>query len=272
MPDISPSEQLESKLKLERTFSREIRSLFAREAKKFRGILKEDSLGRFMAINSMAEWEKVLFKHYERTQKTFGHVNFDELPEEFDDEEYLLLLLFWRREQARKRSLLIAATDEKVKNMAIRKTDASFIGKPKPSDDEFSLIATSNMRRLNKGRVGNIATTETQAAAESTKFIESDHFFKKKPVPPDREKVKVKKRWLTKRDDRVRMWHRTADGQTKDYDVPFFVMQEYLRFPGDDELGATSDNLNNCRCIAQYFGTKKQMQELARRGLLIPKR
>jgi hypothetical protein len=272
MSDMSAAEQLELKLKLERTFSREIRHLFAKQAKRFRAILKEDPLGRFMAINSMSEWEKVLFKHYERVQKKFGHVNFDELPEDFDDEEYLLLLLFWRREQARKRSFLIAATDEKAKNMALRKADASFIDKPKPSNDEFSLIATANMRRFNKGRVGNIAITETQIAAEGAKFIEADYFFKKKLVPVDKEKEKVKKQWNTRRDNKVRKWHQEAEGQMKNYDVPFVVGGQSLRFPGDNALGATAENINNCRCISLYFGSDKQMRELARRGLLSPKR
>lgn len=270
MPEIPMADQLKYKLKLERTFAREIRVLFAVEAKQFRQNLKEDPLTFLMALNTLSKWEILLDKHYQRAQKLFKHVNFDELPDNWDEEEYLLLLALWRKITVSKRARLLAATDEKVKNTAIKKTRGLFVGRPQPSKEEFSLIATSNMRRLNKGRVGNIATTETQTAVESGKFIEAETFQKRQPQPDPEKIKKVIKRWQTRRDNKVRNWHVKAEGQTRDIDIPFIVMSEKLKYPGDTSLGASMQNVANCRCLASYLGTAKQLERARSQGLLIP--
>lgn len=56
------------------------------------------------------------------------------------------------------------------------------------------------------------------------------------------------KTWLSERDDRVRMIHVEADGQTVPVDEPFIVGGEQLMFPLDESLGASGRNIINCRC------------------------
>ncbi len=55
--------------------------------------------------------------------------------------------------------------------------------------------------------------------------------------------------WVTMRDERVRLHHMDADGQTVPIDEPFVVMGEKLMFPTDQSLGATARNTVRCRCI-----------------------
>lgn len=59
--------------------------------------------------------------------------------------------------------------------------------------------------------------------------------------------VKLRKRWVSAKDGRVRDVHGQADGQTVPTDEPFIVGGEKLMFPGD-RTSASAWNLYNCRC------------------------
>lgn len=58
--------------------------------------------------------------------------------------------------------------------------------------------------------------------------------------------ITVRKRWVATKDERTRTDHRSADGQTVDYDKPFIVGGEKMMFPGDGT--ASAGNVYNCRC------------------------
>lgn len=55
--------------------------------------------------------------------------------------------------------------------------------------------------------------------------------------------------WETMRDEKVRIAHAEADGQTVLIDKPFIVGGYPLLFPGDDSLGAPVELTINCRCL-----------------------
>lgn len=55
--------------------------------------------------------------------------------------------------------------------------------------------------------------------------------------------------WVSMRDERVRVSHWEADGQTVPINEPFIVNGHKMMFPGDDSLGAPIDEIINCRCI-----------------------
>lgn len=59
--------------------------------------------------------------------------------------------------------------------------------------------------------------------------------------------IKLRKRWVSAKDGRVRDEHGKADGQTVDIDKPFDVGGEKMMFPGDAS-SASGWNLYNCRC------------------------
>lgn len=55
--------------------------------------------------------------------------------------------------------------------------------------------------------------------------------------------------WLSMQNEKVRLFHLEADGQTVPIDEPFEVGGELLMFPGDTSLGASLQNVIRCRCI-----------------------
>lgn len=64
---------------------------------------------------------------------------------------------------------------------------------------------------------------------------------------------KSMKRWRTILDGRERDWHNEANGLLVSIEEPFEVGGELLMYPLDTSLGATADNIANCRCIAEYI-------------------
>jgi len=62
----------------------------------------------------------------------------------------------------------------------------------------------------------------------------------------------TQKEWLSASDNRVRMWHQSANGQNRDLNDPYDVLGEKLMFPGDGSMGASAINLVQCRCCETY--------------------
>lgn len=71
--------------------------------------------------------------------------------------------------------------------------------------------------------------------------------------------VTVRKRWVATKDERTRTDHRSADGQTVDYDKPFIVGGEKMMFPGDGT--ASAGNVYNCRCTMRTVEKEGIKQE-----------
>ena len=61
------------------------------------------------------------------------------------------------------------------------------------------------------------------------------------------------KTWRTIIDGRERDAHHEVNGTTIPITEPFEVGGELLMYPLDDSLGASADNIANCRCCAIYF-------------------
>lgn len=60
------------------------------------------------------------------------------------------------------------------------------------------------------------------------------------------------KTWVTMQDNKVRETHQEVDGVTIPFDEAFLVGDSELLFPGDDSLGASPEELANCRCTVEY--------------------
>lgn len=60
------------------------------------------------------------------------------------------------------------------------------------------------------------------------------------------------KGWLATEDSRTRPEHHAADNQRVPLSKPFKVGGELLNFPGDWSLGASADNVINCRCSIEF--------------------
>lgn len=64
---------------------------------------------------------------------------------------------------------------------------------------------------------------------------------------------KTRKGWRAILDSRTRQTHIVANGQEIPIDLPFEVGDSLLMFPRDMSLGASPDEIVNCRCTAYYF-------------------
>lgn len=62
----------------------------------------------------------------------------------------------------------------------------------------------------------------------------------------------TRKTWRTIIDGRERDAHHEVNGTTIPITEPFEVGGELLMYPLDDSLGASADNIANCRCCAIY--------------------
>jgi hypothetical protein len=63
---------------------------------------------------------------------------------------------------------------------------------------------------------------------------------------------KTKKKWIDVGDKRERKTHLEVGGTTLSIGEPFSVGDSLLQFPKDTSLGASADEIVNCRCSIQY--------------------
>ncbi len=118
---------------------------------------------------------------------------------------------------------------------------------------EFALAAgaVAGFRML--GRLGSVASLETQAPAEKSKITELRELL---GLDPDNlrasESSDVVKEWVTQGDSRVRGIHLAVDSVQVLVTDAFTVGGERLMQPGDTSLGATARNVVHCRCSALF--------------------
>lgn len=102
------------------------------------------------------------------------------------------------------------------------------------------------------GRSKTIGQTETQLIAEASKDIEANAVqINGLIVDSDGEEItvpEIEKIWVAVLDDKTRDSHVEADYQSVPQDDPFIVQGQKLMYPGDSSLGASLDNIINCRC------------------------
>lgn len=118
------------------------------------------------------------------------------------------------------------------------------------SKSETAERAKLELDRKNAARLGTISATETQNPAEKAKQAEIN-ILHQNDAEFDGEKItdkNLQKQWIAILDNVTRDAHADADGQIVDFDEPYIVMGQQLMVPGDMDLGATIDNVINCRC------------------------
>lgn len=249
----SATGQLNMKLKLENTFRPEVKKAFNVILREFRLTVALTGMPPRLT-NYKALWEVLLKNHYRRVQNKFkGVVKSQKQSAEADMLE--LALQAWRDGQAAGQTVII--NDTTRVNMADAmnevRTEAANAGKIL-SDQEMANLSAARLARKFKGRTQGIIITETQSAAEMAKFAEVEVISGLKPrVLGGRDiDTPTTKRWLTVGDRRVRPIHRLANGQVRKLREPYVVNGQLLMYPGDSSLGATVDNIANCRCISLY--------------------
>lgn len=264
---------LRAKLVLERSFAKKLRALNRRMARDFKDQYS-NSGSIVMAKTYEDEFEILLLEHYGVTSKKFS--NRVSLPSDIaiTDEERAEIdqaLALFSMVRATEQAAVITATNQKdfiaALEVGIQSAQEEEGGFTREAAATFAAIALA--RKL-RGRESAIAVTETQIPAEAAKMTETEVLVKVAPsvTGSDNNKADVKKEWFTVGDEKVRLAHMSADGQTRNMREPFIVGGEQLRFPSDSGLGASAGNTINCRCTAVF--DEEQIISERREAISVP--
>lgn len=184
--------ELEKKLRLEKAFRREVRSLFNRIVKDFTVTVMNTGIFPPGANKFIPDWQSALKRHYERVQKAFNGEVLEQQKkcnatwyerkqaegEDTEAEKAALLALAlqkWRDEHSVESAELIAQTTQKNFNEAINEARETILEQDLPTDRRtLALTAAAILKRKFNGRVGGILMFETQQSAESAKLAEAE--------------------------------------------------------------------------------------------------
>jgi hypothetical protein len=254
--------EFQRKIKLERTFMPHIRSVFNAMVNDYKSQVAQIGLIP-QASDFSDEWRAVLKQQYRRVGRVFLNNQrnskfYDILLETKQDlsaaEEAALMAAFieWSRLYGIDQESYITQTNQKDYREAYEEAtetaemQAMQGGAPLSTAAIAALAAIALRKRFNR-RVAGIANMNTQAPAEKAKLDEAVAINN-----ASGRLSEVKKEWITVQDETVRPWHKEAHGQQVLEQEAFIVGGQNLMYPGDASMGATIENLINCRCFLDY--------------------
>lgn len=135
-------------------------------------------------------------------------------------------------EQAFLAAALTRVDDQDIRETAKEFAEAVALSTYNHQDDEYFLSAD---------RAINMAATESNAINCYGELVDA------------RMSGKKYKKWNTIIDGREREWHEEVNGTTLPLSEPFVVNGELLMQPLDTSLGASADNIANCRCWLTFL-------------------
>lgn len=243
--------QLAKKIKLEDQFKPELMRFFGQLSRDI-NVVWAATQNLPLMQQFQPELTALLRKHYRRTAKAFKKElrneskNFtpqetkqDEISNEVDSQLSTYILAH----SVAQSQIILNTTQKELQRIVAREAIAGATQETQPSNIEMGNNIKRSFVENSAGRVDTIAMTETQNVAEETKFIEAGAV-----AIAFTGTQRVIKTWNTTLDEKTRASHVRADRQEKKQNEAFIVQGQRLRFPGDMSLGATLDNVINCRC------------------------
>lgn len=244
--------QTQLKIDQEEKFQVELMILFNRIRNEYRVSVATGNPVR--ADRYEAQFKALIEAHYRRVQKAFR----GESGVEINDEDIVLgALMLWVTNTAGESTEHIVSTTQRNLDDSLSRARQALAdaGNTRATAREIASVVTALLFRVFIPRSAAIAVLETQRTAESTKLIEAYDAAGLDPtalVVSRGVTTTGTKQWMTVGDSRVRAAHAAAHGQTKPIDQPFIVGGEKLMYPGDMTLGASIENVANCRCNVRY--------------------
>lgn len=263
-------QQLAKKVKLEDNVSPKLNKFFREISRSITPVLRVT--GRVPSLNSFKDdLVEILRKHYVKVSKEFkgdvvqtltksAGINIETKQETIEDvadeadqivNEALATIIALR---APRQADFILATTEKELNQSMEKVaiDAAKEGERLTLAEQGRRTARDFNNKI-AGRVETIAMVETQGMAEDTKLTEAESIAASTlTIGGIAIALAMRKTWNTVLDEKTRFSHSEADLQERSMIEPFNVQGQLLKVPGDTSLGATLDNIINCRCSAYY--------------------
>ena len=270
---------LREKIKLEKDFVRKLTTLNNKVIKRSVLLFGRDGVVLNARIFE-SELSELLENQYDRAARVFDDQIREFLPKTLEStakEDALIAaaLVAFFAARTIEQSQIITRTNQRDINKSIAEADRQL-----QEVAEAGVIVTNRevaktsgilLRRKLKSRIGSIATTEIQVAAESAKATElailtrNPRSLPRPTLAIPRPQIvvpqlplglpppKIQKLWVSDGDERVRRGrfsHVKADGQKVNVDEPFVVSGEFLKIPGDSSLGASLGNIIRCRCAS----------------------
>lgn len=242
------------KLGFESKLRKKIAPVFRSYSKEFHSAIVQS--GALASIDVLQQNMKdTLSKHYDTVSQSFSQKIVNKLGK---PENHALILdsintanSVHNELRAATSSDIIAQTTIKDANNAIHLVRQKAIALGQTLSNET--LANKARLILNQkivARMNTIAASETQDPAENAKQTEID-FLNHHDAEIDGEKIsehQQQKEWIAILDNVTRIGHAEADGQIVPVDQPYEVGGQMMMRPGDLSLGATIDNIINCRC------------------------
>lgn len=255
---------LPKKLALEATFLPEIKAYFKIIRTDFETVYK--STGDTINITQYDDITlSMIKKQYKRVASVFKNdlrgEKKQETQEDTENDFINSALVYFILLNSKISADLIQQTNAKNITEAIGKARVALFEKGiEPTNKAIAEEASKTLKKTFKGRAETIAISETQYMAESAKHIEGNVLAGEQPFDefPYVETAvigiavsKATKTWQTTLDEKTRLAHARADGQTVNLTQPYTVDNELLKYPRDTSLGASPKNVINCRCESQ---------------------
>lgn len=258
MPTRDAKKDLNIKLRLESRLLKPLRAFDNRIVQEFVKNLSRTGV-IFDATELNDDLAGILAEHYFLTESAFSSRIRDaapadiDFPDDIDDQIAAALASFFAARSSNQANRINQTTNDDMR-VALDKAAQESINAQQEgrimTQDGVAMIAAATLGSRLRAREPAIVTFETQAAAESVKLTEAQILLGESPtvVAGSARKSNVKKQWVTVSDSLVRQAHRDADFTKADINDPFTVGGQQLMYPGDTSLGATLDNVINCRC------------------------
>lgn len=241
------SEDEKIKMRLERAFMLDLRSVFTRIKKEY--TRRYIARGQILDVSPYnVDFVQSFRKQYERVEDAFlGRVTRQNRGETTDEtrkllEEIAIFLSIQNLARAEQQAAIVTQTNQQQIDSA---TSRAFDLADDPFDrTAVAAIGVGILSPNFAARTQSISMVETQIAAENTKATEARSISS--------GVIEDTKTWTTVGDKKVRPTHRQADGQTVPIREPFTVGSSMLQYPSDTSMGAEIKEVVNCRCSAVY--------------------
>lgn len=239
--------ELSAKLKLEKEFREQLKNTFAKINRRFRRSISETG-GFIPDPTDKEEIRETLRRNYKRIYRKFGYnlrtgglKAMDQINETVDKQmnDYI-------DNHSEEQAAIINLTNINRQQDSIKETQtmaatAGII----LSNDELAQDSANAFENKYTSGIDTIAATETQNLSEKSKYTEASVVATATATP-------IYKTWMAVLDERTRMTHAAADGQTVQNTDAFTVGSASMLFPGDSSLGAPPEEIINCRCIVIF--------------------
>lgn len=194
----------------------------------------------------------LLKKNYRRSARDFKYVLRDQLNLDRNTDARAInagIALYIANHANQQARFIISGTNKEARNALFKTTSDAQRENESLTQEQIATLSAVELARRNAIRSETTAQVEVQNIAETTKQIESSALDRSGEIVA--AGVVAKKLWSAVLDARTRPAHALADGQRVDIGKPFTVKGQLLMYPGDTSLGATLDNVINCRCSSQ---------------------